>query len=282
MEQNRPEEIIIHPHTIQKFMRYKKDYANLIALYTFYIYHAQLQKTNRPLATNEFVKRGLGWSLDKIKRIKRILKELKLIDVVRRGKYYYIYLPFIYTKKKVKEILNRYKEKIKSKSKRRERREEREYEREVYNYLVSGNIKKERAREIAEMVSLVEGIEELSKRVDMSSLARWLWHCEKFGVRYDIALLKSWIEKLSKYFFIDQVSIIDNATGKFLMDLEDLKGSIYTKYRKRSIKAEGFIFKNLYNVYIDHSNSKYIYLFENGRVGSYFDIWELFDEYGID
>jgi len=36
------EAIVIHPHLIQKFMKYQKDYANLLALYTFYLYNAQL------------------------------------------------------------------------------------------------------------------------------------------------------------------------------------------------------------------------------------------------
>jgi hypothetical protein len=38
MEENIPiaELIIINPHIIQKFMRQGKDYANLLALYTFY------------------------------------------------------------------------------------------------------------------------------------------------------------------------------------------------------------------------------------------------------
>jgi len=107
--QNRTEAIMLHPHTIQKFMGYKKDFANLVALYTFYIYHAQLQNTNTPSATNNFVRGGLGWSFDKIKRIKRILKELKLVEVVRKGKYYYIYLPFIQIKKRVKEVIDGYK-----------------------------------------------------------------------------------------------------------------------------------------------------------------------------
>ncbi len=83
-------------------MKYEKDFANLLALYTFYNYHAQLQKQIHHLQQIDFVKRGLGWSMDRIKRVKRILKELKLIEVVRKGKYYYVYLPFIYTKKRLK------------------------------------------------------------------------------------------------------------------------------------------------------------------------------------
>ncbi len=71
------ETVIFHHHTIQKLMKQGKDFPSLFALYTFYVYHAHHQKTNSPLATNDFVRRGLGWSLDKVKRIKRALKELK-------------------------------------------------------------------------------------------------------------------------------------------------------------------------------------------------------------
>jgi hypothetical protein len=52
--------IIIHSHLLQKFMRHGKDFANLLALYSFYIYHAQLQKTNQLLATDEFTKKGMN------------------------------------------------------------------------------------------------------------------------------------------------------------------------------------------------------------------------------
>ena len=72
--------IIIHSHLLQKFIRHDKDFANLLALYSFYIYHAQLQKTNQPLATDEFTKRGMNWAIDRVKKTKRILKEMKVIE----------------------------------------------------------------------------------------------------------------------------------------------------------------------------------------------------------
>ena len=97
--------IIIHTHLLQKFMRHGKDYANLLALYSFYIYHAQKQKTNQPLATDEFTRKGMNWALDRVKKTKRILKEMKVIEVVQKQQYSYIRLFFIYTKKKIAEIL---------------------------------------------------------------------------------------------------------------------------------------------------------------------------------
>ena len=54
--------IVLHPHLLQKFLKHGKDYANLLALYSFYLYHAQLQKTNKPLATDEFTRKGMNWA----------------------------------------------------------------------------------------------------------------------------------------------------------------------------------------------------------------------------
>ena len=82
--------IIIHPHLLQKFMKHKKEFANLLALYSFYIYHAQLQKTNQPLATDEFTRRGMSWASDRVKKTKRLLKEMNVIEVVQKKQYYYI------------------------------------------------------------------------------------------------------------------------------------------------------------------------------------------------
>jgi hypothetical protein len=89
------EAIVIHPHLIQKFMKYQKDYANLLALYTFYLYNAQLQKTNNILATDNFTKNGLNWAIDRVKRIKKILKEIGVISVNQKGYYSYIHLAYI-------------------------------------------------------------------------------------------------------------------------------------------------------------------------------------------
>ena len=59
MEQEPIEDlIVIHPNTLRKFMRHGKDYANLLALYSFYLYHAKQQKTNQPLATVSLQEKG--------------------------------------------------------------------------------------------------------------------------------------------------------------------------------------------------------------------------------
>ena len=119
MEEQEPLEdlIVIHPHLLQKFMRHGKDFANLLALYTFYTYHAKLQKTNQPLATDEFTRRGMNWASDRVKKTKRLLKKMNLITVIQKGFYYYIQLPFIYTKKRVGELLGNCVESVKASKK---------------------------------------------------------------------------------------------------------------------------------------------------------------------
>jgi hypothetical protein len=66
--------IVIHPHLLQKFLKHGKDYANLLALYSFYLYHAQRQKTNQPLAPDEFTRKGMNWAMERVKKTKKILK----------------------------------------------------------------------------------------------------------------------------------------------------------------------------------------------------------------
>ena len=109
MEAEQPLEdlIVIHLHLLQKFMRQGKNFANLLALYTFYSYQAKLQKTNQPLATDQFTKNGMNWAMERVKNTKKILKKMGLINVVQKGYYSYIKLPFIYTKKKVGELLGK-------------------------------------------------------------------------------------------------------------------------------------------------------------------------------
>ena len=74
--------MVINPHLYQKFINEGKEFQNLLALYMFYTYHAQYQKTNQPYATNKFVQEGLGWGLEKVKRIKALLKKIvRLFEV---------------------------------------------------------------------------------------------------------------------------------------------------------------------------------------------------------
>ena len=268
MEQKSPKEIVIHVHTFQKFMKYGKDYSNLIALYSFYIYHANNQKTNQPLATNEFVRRGLGWSLDKIKRIKRILKELGLIEVVRKGLKYYIRLPFIYTKRKIEKILNSYKEK---------KEKGREEPTPFLKYLIDSNISKRRAHQIRNRVLSIEDIDKYQGKFHSLYLARWIVYCERMGIRYNRGNLASWIKKMSSLFVADQYNMVDEAIGRLYKDLKIPKNLKYKKYKGRSVKFDNKIYRNLENVFL--YNNKYVYRFDTGDIASYMDIDEFFREY---
>lgn len=59
---------------------------NLIALYCLYYYAAKFQKTDIPIATTTYVSASLHWNPDKVRRIKKQLAELKLIeDFVKYG-----------------------------------------------------------------------------------------------------------------------------------------------------------------------------------------------------
>ena len=71
--------IIINPETITNLRNQDKP-ADCIALYTFYCYTATWQKTNQPKATTNFTAKGLKWSEEKVRKIKKILKSIGLIE----------------------------------------------------------------------------------------------------------------------------------------------------------------------------------------------------------
>lgn len=75
--------------------------AELIALYTFYYYTAKWQQTNQPKATTAYVAQGLHWGEEKVRAVKKRLRELGLIeDYVTRNEYHidghYIKVNFIW------------------------------------------------------------------------------------------------------------------------------------------------------------------------------------------
>lgn len=57
--------------------------ADILALLTFYHYTALWQQTNQPKASVEYVAKGLHWNHDKVRAIRSLLRELKLIEDVR-------------------------------------------------------------------------------------------------------------------------------------------------------------------------------------------------------
>jgi len=58
----------------------------LIALYTFYYYTAKWQKTNQPKVTVDYISRGLGWSIERVRKYRKQLINLNLIeDIIQKS-----------------------------------------------------------------------------------------------------------------------------------------------------------------------------------------------------
>jgi hypothetical protein len=68
-------------------MRQGKDFANLLALYTFYTYQAKLQKTNQPLYTDEFT----AYEAQKTKEYGAITALALKYEISRKFVYILIY-----------------------------------------------------------------------------------------------------------------------------------------------------------------------------------------------
>jgi hypothetical protein len=77
---------------------------DLIALYTFYYYTAKWQDTTKAKATTAYTAKGLQWSEPRVRRSKKKLIELQLVEDVRitdsktgKVKGYYVQVKFIWT-----------------------------------------------------------------------------------------------------------------------------------------------------------------------------------------
>ena len=83
MEQNfiENELIILTKQTYDAFLK-SDNPAELIALYSFYYYTAKWQKTNQPKCTTGYTANGLKWSESKIRKFKKELIDLGLIEDV--------------------------------------------------------------------------------------------------------------------------------------------------------------------------------------------------------
>jgi len=246
--------IVIHPHLLQRFLKQGKNYANLLALYSFYLYHAQQQKTNQPLATDEFTRKGLNWASDRVKKTKKLLKEMGLIEVVQKRQYYYIHLLFIYTKKKLGEILgncNIFPNPLESEDSSPK------------------NSQKSKAR-LKPSIPNVPNV-----------LKKWLEYCDKKGIKYQKNNLSYWEKKLKNRVTIDQQEAIYKAISRGWKDfyLTPQKESKYHKFLGKSLMME----KNcdtLLNLSLE--NKHYIYQFKNIKITTLAPPFELFKKYGYD
>jgi len=75
--------IIITKQTFDAFLRSEFP-ADLIALYNFYYYTAKWQETNQPKCTTGYTAEGLKWSEAKVRRAKKELMRLGLVEDVQQ------------------------------------------------------------------------------------------------------------------------------------------------------------------------------------------------------
>jgi predicted transcriptional regulator with HTH domain len=253
MEAEQPLEdlIVIHPHLLQKFMRQGKNFANLLALYTFYNYQAKLQKTNQPLATDQFTKNGMNWAMERVKNTKKILKKMGLITVVQKGYYSYIKLPFIYTKKKVGELLG--------------------------NIIASQNVKKEPAK----LLKNLEKVIVKNENPEPILLKQWLEYCKKNKINYSKKNLSHWTEKLQNRTTIDQKEALYSAMNKKWKNFYvcPIKASRHHQFLGKSLMME----KDCDTLLdIDKRDGRFFYHFKNLKLSSKVEPEKLFNRYGYD
>lgn len=74
--------LIINKVTIERL--FQEDNQNPLILYLFYYKTAKWQKHNPIKANDEYCKRCLHWGIDKIKNTKKRLKEMNLIEIIKR------------------------------------------------------------------------------------------------------------------------------------------------------------------------------------------------------
>lgn len=105
---NRQEEPLVISKSVMDLFLKQTHPSDVISLYCFYYYTAKWQATNQPKATTSYVAKGLKWSEDRVRRIKKILNEIRLIeDLTSRdesGKIngHYILVKFIWSQESIK------------------------------------------------------------------------------------------------------------------------------------------------------------------------------------
>jgi predicted transcriptional regulator with HTH domain len=264
-EQPITEAIVIHPYLYQKFMKQAKNFHNLIALYLFYIHNAQLQKTNQILATDEFVHKGLGWGLEKIKKIKAILKKLGVIEMVRKGYYSYIKLIYIYSRKKIEEILNP-KEEAKENEKNskivvaKEPKEKSAFQLD----LEKNGVEPKKIETIRNTILKIAEKEKFTI-LQPTVISKWIIYCENNGISYNETNIAKWLKTLNNSITIEQLELVEKAIAKGWKSIYPIsaKESKYQKFLGRSIKYNGQLYEKLENILID--NGRIFYIFKDNK-----------------
>jgi len=274
------EAMIINPNLYRTFMKAGKDFHNLIAMYLFYTYNAQHQRTNQPHATDKFVQTGLGWGLEKVKRIKALLKKLGVIKMVRKGYFTYVKVVYIYTKRKMDEILENTEVYI----------EEPQVKVEPKPKIIEVEQTIEEIVELLETTSpMVEELEEngieskkavnirnnvydvLTEKsdktyeIDNSALIKWISYCENNSIKYTKNNIKQWVEKLDGELIVEQFQSVDKAIYRKWKNFYSItaKESDYQRFLGRNIELNDIIHIGLKEVYI--KDKRAIYEFEDGK-----------------
>lgn len=255
--------IAIHPHLMQKFMKQDKNFANLLALYSFYLYHAQRQKTNQPLATDEFTKNGLNWALERVKKTKKLLKELGVIKVIQHKKYFYVHILYIYTKNKLSKFFNEVKEKLSTKEENKKPKPKKQMSSFEKN-LIDNKIKSKDIKSIVKVVSSLQ--ENSSYKVNAQIFAKWLGYCYKNSIFYTKNHIKNWLDILNGRTTIEakeaiNLSISNNWKNFFLKSISKSK---YHHLLTQSLSIDGRYCDTLLD--IDFKDNKFIYQFTNTKM----------------
>lgn len=74
--------IIINKATIERL--FQEENTDVVVLYMFYYKTAKWQKHNPIKANDEYTRKCLHWGIDRVKNIKKRLKEMELIEVEKR------------------------------------------------------------------------------------------------------------------------------------------------------------------------------------------------------
>jgi hypothetical protein len=78
------EPIVLSKVLFDYILKNTKYPAEVLSLYSFYYYTAKWQETNRVYATTAFVSKGLHWTEEKVRKIKKILLDMCLIAEYRQ------------------------------------------------------------------------------------------------------------------------------------------------------------------------------------------------------
>jgi len=227
------------------------------------------------LATDNFTKNGLNWAIDRVKRIKKILKEIGVISVNQKGCYYYIHLAYIYTRNKIDNILG--KEKVeKEETKPKEKTPTKSIFR---SFLEDKKLDKKRIDFVIDTTKDIFIETNYTTPFNQLAFGKWIVYCQQNKIYYSKSNLKHWIEKCQKSLSIEQSEAIDIAISRKWKDfyIVDEDKSTYRKLMGESIIIQDKHCDTLID--IQYEKQKFIYIFKNITLKSDIKPEVLFKDY---